>query len=453
LPARGWLGTLLVRVMSQFAICPHQPVCSAVPAGRHFHAVAAHVGLDAVRALVISANAAGLSALSEAALREDEARALHEQLADGRIESVVIATCNRTELYWRARVPGDDEQVRRAFTAAQRAAVAPRQLIGAAVAEHLFRVAAGLDSVVLGEAEILGQLRSALDASPFAGPFLTGLVQAAIRTGRMARAETRIGVGAQSVASAAVRLLSQRLSLPESRVAIIGAGATGLKAARHLRALGLRHLVLLNRTPSHAVAHAQVLYAETAPLSALDEQLASADAVVGAAAAPEPLVTTAMLRAAVNGRVSRPLFTVDLSMPPIIAADPVPGVERIDLASISRHADDERARRRDEIPRVESVIARELVFLQSWARQQALRPLVADLRRKADDIRRAEMARIAEESGDGLDVATLDRLARRLLDRVVALPVASLEHGDVPLDPTQTGYVRRLFGLHDGEQG
>jgi len=437
--------------MSTAPSCPHLPVCAAVPAGAHFRAVAAHAGLDALRALVVSARTAGVAALRAAALRDDEARALHQRLAAEGIESLVVATCNRTELYWRARIPGDDTLTERLFAAAVRATTSARRLHGTAAAEHLLRVASGLDSVVLGEAEILGQLRGALDASPHAGAFLAGLARAALRTGRMARAETRIGVGAQSVASAAVRLLADRLPLEGRRVAVIGAGATGLKVARHLRALGVGQLVLVNRTVARAADHAVSLSAEVAPLSALAEHLATADAVVGAADAPDPLVTTDMLHAAVHKRSGRVLVTVDLSMPPAIANDPVPGVERLDLASVDRHVAGERERRGAEVPRVEAVIARELGFLRAWARQQALRPLVADLRRKADDIRQREIARLVAEAGGNLDVPTLDRLARRLLDRLVALPVASLEQGHVPLDPVQTQYVRRLFGLHDGD--
>lgn len=437
--------------MSDTPGCPHQPVCAAIPAAAHFHAVAAHVGLEALRALVVSAHTSGLPALSGASLREEQARTLHQRLAAAGLETLVLATCNRTELYWRARVPGDDRVAHEAFAAALRADLAPRPLYGLAAAEHLFRVAAGLDSVVLGEAEILGQIRAALDTCPHAGPFVAGVAQAALRTGRMARAETRIGVGAQSVASAAVRLLADRLPLTASRVAVIGSGATGLKVARHLRALGVGQLVLVNRTLAHAEAHAVALGAVAAPLTALAETLATVDAVVGAAAAPAPLVSDEMLHTAAAARGGRRLVTVDVSMPPVIASAEAPGVERLDLEHVARHVADERDRRHAEIPRVVAIVAREVTFLQAWARQLALRPLVADLRRKADVIRRAEVARMADEADGPVDLDAFDRLARRLLDRVVALPVASLEQGHVPLDPTQTQYVRRLFGLLEGE--
>jgi glutamyl-tRNA reductase len=346
---------------------------AAMPAGLDVGAASALDGLSGLRALVVSARSAGLPALADAALRAEEAHALHRQLAADGVESLVVATCNRAELYWRAGQPGDDDRAGRAFRATLRSASEPHRLHGLAAAEHLFRVACGLDSIVLGEAEILGQLRGSIEACPDSGPFLAGIARAAVRTGRMARAETRIGVGAQSVASAAVRLLAERMPVPGSRIVVVGAGATGLKVARVLRAMGAGALVLVNRTLAHATGHAMALDAEAASLADLADHLAAADAVVGAAAAPEPLVSAAMLEAAAQRRGGRRLVTVDLAMPPTIAGTDAPGVERLDLASVAGHVADQRERRSGEIPRVDTIVARELTFLQSWARQQYVR--------------------------------------------------------------------------------
>ena len=446
--------------MSESRSCPHQGVCSTVPAEAHFRAVAAYSGLAALRSLTINHRNVGLGALSDAAVASDHAAALHQALSANGIESLVLATCNRTELYWRARVPGDDEAATRAFLEAtggtRGGGPVPTRLHGRAAADHLFRVCAGLESLVLGEAEILGQVRAALDACSGAGPFLTGVVQAALRTGRLARAETAIGVGAMSVASAAVKLLAGQVALARSRVLVIGAGATGLKVARHLRALGVRQIVLANRTVERAEAEAATLGATAVSLDHLADELALADAVIGAAAAPGLLVTAADLDAAVARRDGRLLVTIDLSMPPVLEPAERPGIVRLDLHAIERHVAEQRERRAAEVPRVEAVIERELGFLHAWARQQALRPLVSDLRRKVEAIRRAELDRVQQELGDAaaVDPAILERLSRRLLDQVLALPLASLENGGVPLDPTQAQYVRRLFALdHTREHG
>ena len=164
-------------------------------------------------------------------------------------------------------------------------------LCGSAAATHLFRVCAGLESLVLGEAEILGQVRAALDASPGAGAFLRGVVQAALRAGGLIRAETALGVGAQSVASAAVQLVARELPLPESQVVVVGAGATGAKVARHLRVLGVKRLVVINRTRDRADAVALTLAGEGAALDALADSLAQADAVFCAVDAPVHVVS------------------------------------------------------------------------------------------------------------------------------------------------------------------
>ena len=166
--------------------------------------------LAALRAFSISHHTVGLGALPALSLGCEAAISLHGTLTAAGIPSVVITTCNRTEVYWQSSGPGDDRAARAAIAVAigpkghgVLPAVATRA--GGDAAQHLMRVAAGLESLVVGEAEILGQVRAALDASPGSGRFLTGVVRAAIRAGRMARAETAIGVGAQSVASAAER--------------------------------------------------------------------------------------------------------------------------------------------------------------------------------------------------------------------------------------------------------
>ena len=437
--------------------CPHQDTCAGSPSQVHFQAVAAFSGLAALRALSINHRHADLSALQALSLGCEPIMRVHEELTARGIESFVLATCNRTEVYWRAQVPGDDEAVRELLagetgaTAVALGALAV-ELAGEAAAQHLFRVCCGLESLVLGEAEILGQIRAALDASKGASRFLQGVVQAAMRTGRLARAETAIGNGALSVASTAVQWLAEQLPLGERRVVVLGAGDTGLKAARHLAALGTGQLVIANRTRTRAEAVASPLGARAIGLDRLDEELRLADAVVCAAGAPHWLISREGLARAGSGRDGRPLFAVDLAMPAGIEPGPVAGVSRIDLGTLQRVVDSHRSRREAEVPKVEAVIARELQWLHAWARHQALRPLVSDLRRKVEAIRRAELARAQEELARSpqTDPSVLERLSRRLLEQVLAIPLATLEAGELPLDATHAEYLRRLFALEAG---
>jgi len=443
--------------MSQSPGCPHQGVCSTVPAQAHFHAVADLSGVAALRGLTFSHRTLGLDCLARVTFSADALAALSAALAEEGIEAFLLSTCNRTEVYWRARVPGDEERVRALVGAqldASVSAIADESpvLRGRAAARHLFRVCSGLESLALGEAEILGQTRSALEQATNAGPFLRGLVVAALRTGGMARAETKIGVGALSVASAAVQLVAAAIPLDRSRVLVLGAGATGVKAARHLRGLGVGHLVLANRTRERAEAAAQAWQAEVIDLDAVGDELARADAVVCAVASPTPRIRLEALRHASASRAGRPLLLVDLSMPPAVEAGVVDGVTHIDLGALDQQVARQRDRRSSEIPRVEALIERELQHLEAWARRHALRPLVSDLRRKVEAIRRVELERAAREleGQHHPDVTVLDRLSRRLLEQVFAIPMSALETGDVPLDPAQAEYLRRLFALDRG---
>jgi glutamyl-tRNA reductase len=428
---------------------PH--VCSAVvPGGDSPPSPGpAAGGLATLRAITVSHRAVGIGAMARHSLDCDAAQALHQRLTDAGIASVVLTTCNRAELYWRARGDSGDDDAAHAFARLARVPAGTGRLAGLSAAAHLFRVCAGLESLVLGEAEILGQVRAALDASPGADPFLRGVVHAALRAGRQARAETALGVGAQSVASAAVQFLARALPVDRSHVLVVGAGATGVKVARHLRALGVGRLVVANRTIERATAVAATLGAEPAGLDGLQDAIGLAHAVVCAVDAPTHVVSLEDLRWAAAARHGRPLMIVDLSMPPAVEPGEVAGVTRVNLDSLQSAVAQQHDRRAAEIPKALAVVERELRYLEAWARRQALRPLVSDLRRKLETIRRAELDRLGGERPDPAhaDGGALDRLTRRLLDRVLALPVGALEAGHVALDDEQTRILRRLFSL------
>jgi glutamyl-tRNA reductase len=331
-----------------------------------------HAPLGSLRAISLSHHTVGLGALPAFSLGCDRAMALNAALTSSGISSVVLATCNRTELYWQSRGAADDAMVRTLLTealgpASQMGLAARATLSGANAAGHLMRVAAGLESVVVGEAEVLGQVRMALEACDRVGPFLTGVFHAAIRAGRMARAETAIGLGAQSVASAAVRLLAQQLSLSRSRVAVVGAGDTGARTARHLQALGAAELIVLNRTAARAERVGATASGEAAGLDRLPLELSRADAMVFAIAVSRPLVERAALTAAVGARAGRPITIVDLSMPAAIEPADLAGVRWFDLAAVERDVAADRQRRAAEVPKVEAVLARELGMLERRA--------------------------------------------------------------------------------------
>ena len=323
----------------------------------------------------------GLAAL---AATPGSAAALHASLSTCGIDAVVLTTCNRLELYWRSRSPEDDvvatDLLASAIGSGTEAVVAQSSwLTGDAAATHLFRVCAGLESLVLGEAEVLGQARTALDRCPGAGAFLTGVFRAAVRAGRAARAETAIGEGAMSVASTAIQQLTAHMPVAGRRVLIIGAGDTARKTARLLRAIGVGPLVIANRTPARAEELAASVKAEVAEWAALPAEVRRADAVISAVSTAAWVVTLDQLRERAQASERGPFVVVDLSMPPSIEPGDAEHVVRIDLPALEHAANTNRRQRESETPRVEAVIARELAWLCRWARREEVRPEMARL--------------------------------------------------------------------------
>ena len=338
-------------------------------------------GLGALRALAIHHRNTSLPLLERVALSPARREALYARLRAHGIEAVVVSTCHRSELYYRARTAGDDVRALALWSAPiARAHVEPARLCGPAVARHLFRVAAGLESLVLGESEVLGQLRGALEAATQAGspgPLLSRAFHAALRCGGRARSETGIGAGALSIASAAARLLAAKSrDLSALTVLVLGAGVTGVKVARHLSAEGVGRLVLLNRTAERARLAAEELEVEHAELRELPRLLAQADAVVAAAEVERPLIDPAMV--STRPRHERaPLTLVDLSLPRAVdpACAALAGVRVLNLADLEQVVAANRSRREAEIPRVRSIVGRELEQLVRWAKARADRSL------------------------------------------------------------------------------
>jgi len=403
--------------------------------------------LSALRVFSLSHHSCGLTALGAIVSHGDASR-LHATLVGAGVESTVLSTCNRFEVYWRAVRSIDDQLVAATIEAGLPLATdlvrdGSLQLSGEDAAHHLFRVCSGLESMVLGEAEILGQARSAMEAAGTSA-FLRGVFTAAIRTGRSARAETGIGIGAMSVASAAIDQIAKCVPPSKSRVLIVGAGETAAKAARHLAKIGVGELVIANRTPDRAEQLGRTYGGRGASLDDLDSEVAAADVVICAALSSHYLITRAHVADRRKG-----LVVVDLSMPPVVEPFDAELVTRIDLQGVERATATHRARREAEIPAVEAIIVRELEWLRAWARQEMLRPFVSTLRQKADIIRRDELERARQELGSDDPQRVLERFSRRVFDRLLAVPLEQLKSGDVPFDGPSAEYLRRLFALDE----
>jgi glutamyl-tRNA reductase len=294
-------------------------------------------------------------------------------------EALVLSTCNRTELYG---VP--EKSVEDGFDETESFLASFHQLNredirgvlyrrrGLDVARHVYRVAASLDSMFLGEAEILGQVREAYRvavAHSATGRVLNRLFQDALAVGKRVRAETRISMFPMSVAFAGVKLAKQILSgLDDHRVLVLGAGATSEQVVRHLRDRGCPQVRILNRTVRNAEALAACFGGEVLPWEELRSALEWADLVVTSVSASVPVVTQEILGSAMEARASRALMLIDLGVPRNVAATAasLPNVHLYDIDHLTEIVEQNKKAREREIPRAEAIIEEHLENFLRW---------------------------------------------------------------------------------------
>jgi glutamyl-tRNA reductase len=377
-------------------------------------------------------------------------------------EAVVLSTCNRTELYF---VSGDDPAAaeRAALRALARcagmASAALRPLLttlrGPAVARHLFAVAAGLESMVLGEAEILGQLRRAHDLSRAAGacgPLLDRLVRDALGAGRRVRSSTAIGRSGVSVSSAAVELAREALGgLADRRVLLVGAGQSSEVTAKVLRSHGVRGLRVANRDHDRAVALAG-RDGTVVRFDQLEAQLADVDLVIAATACPHAVIGGEAVQRAVERRASgRPLVLVDLAVPRDIdaAVRGLPGVTLLDLDDVQLRVARNRAARRGELGPARAVLAGEVERFERWRAAREAAPTVAALQGAGDAIVAEVLDRNAPhwESLSAADRDRLATLAHAVARRLLHEPTLRLKRAAQERDAAPARAARELFGL------
>jgi len=373
-------------------------------------------------------------------------------------EVALLSTCNRTELYavaddegralvnWLATHPEDP-----IGDAAGLQAYLYRHADDAA-ARHLFRVATGLDSMVLGEPQILGQVKQAWSEARSAGTLggqLDRLFQQAFVTAKRARTETRIGTSPVSMASMAVRLAQDSFARPEDSVALlVGAGETIELAARHLAAAKVKRLMVANRTWRHAEELAHRHGGTALPLDEIQHHLHLADIVLTATAAREPVILQAQVEKALAARRGRPMLLLDLAVP----RDIEPGVGRLKDAylysvdDLERAVEDNRRSRREAADAAESIIDLQVAH---YARQQATGARSGPIKRlrahgeavKAEVLERARQQLAAGQSPE----AALEFLAHTLTNRLLHPPTAALREAAASGDAAMLDAVARML--------
>ncbi len=375
----------------------------------------------------------------------------------GTPETLLLSTCNRTELFVGPVL--HMEQVRDLLLdllAVDRGV--PRSVLermsylhtGRDAVRHLGRVAAGAESMIFGEAEILGQVRDALQTAreaQAAGPFLSAFVQHALRAGRRVRAETEIGHCPASVASEAVRAVSERVNLAGARVVLVGAGAVARSAGMLFGKHGTRPPQVVTRTTRHGARLARVLGGTALPWHELAGAVAEADVVLTATTAPHALITVELVRA-VRRPDSGPLAIVDLSLP----RDVEPGVARLagvtvfDLDNLQQRVEANLAARRSTLPAVEAIIEQETGRFAEWQLAHTVRPVLSAMYARGETIRRAELDRLLQRMGE-LDAETraaVEHFSRSLVTKLLHEPSRQLRQ-----DADSAAAARRLFGLGD----
>ncbi len=398
-------------------------------------------------------------------------KALH-QIGDYEhvLEAVVLSTCNRVEVYAAvSKFHGGAQDLRSFFS--EFCHVAPEDFADhlytyydEAAVRHLFRVAAGIDSMVVGESEILGQVRRAFQLATREGTakrVLGAAFRHALHAGKCARAETAIARNPASVSSAAVDLARRAFgdgTLEGRRVAILGAGEMARLSARALADAGARQVTIVNRSEERGHELARAFDARALPVSQLTDAIAGSDILICSTTSPHAIVDRPLLEEALSGRkADTPLFIVDIAVPrdvdPSVAS--LEGVVLRDIDDLRGVIEASVGSRLGEVSKVEAIIARELERFLQWERSSKIGSTLAALLEKGEAVRAAEVDRLLARRStiSPADREAIERITRRIVAKLLHEPMnrakelASSKQGDLYLSA-----LRELFELDDAPE-
>jgi glutamyl-tRNA reductase len=381
-------------------------------------------------------------------------------------EAVVLTTCNRAEVYLVADADSAQDAVARFFSGYHHVdhAEIARHLYshkGAAAARHLFRVAAGLDSLVVGEPQILGQVKTAYaiaQKGQFTGAVTNRLFHSAFSTGKRVRSETGLGEGAVSVSYAAIGLAKKIFGdLKGLGVLILGAGEMAKLTGIHLQAHKVRPVTIVSRTLQTAEGLARQLGGRALAWSELDPAIGAADIVVTATGAAEPVLSRQLIEQVMQRRRSRPLFVIDIAVPRDVEPS-VGDVDQVflynidDLQSIVR---ENLAQRSGELAHAEAIVDEEVQKFVTWLQSREIVPTVVALRQRFETIRKAELERLAPRLAalPPEARARVDDVTRLIVEKLLLVPTEQLKSvSDEALVVTYADALNRLFGLGSDPQ-
>jgi len=380
-------------------------------------------------------------------------------------EGVILSTCNRLEVYAIVECVNRGQEELRDYLA--RVTGTPRSLFdahlqvreGETAITHICEVACGLDSMILGESQIIGQVGQAYQlamAHGAAGPVINALFRAALQAGKRARTETAINEHATSISHVAVELALQIFDdLATKTVVLVGAGEMAELAAKNLVDNGVGNLLVVNRSKGRAATLAKQFGGEALGWDRLTQALWRSDIVVSSTAAPHAILRPDMVAAAMRLRRNRPLFLIDIAVPRDV--DPAVGeltnVFLYDIDDLQRVVAANLEQRQREIPRVQAIICQEVAAFLAWFRARDVVPTIVDLRQHMDGICESELA-WAMNKLEGLsekDRNVVLALGKRLVNKILHQPTVRLkQHANSREAYRYTEALRDLFGIDDG---
>lgn len=382
--------------------------------------------------------------------------------APGVIEGLILSTCNRVEVAIAAEDEADPRRSIESFFVHQQG-IDPDWLRpylyefeGQDAVRHIFRVAASLDSMVLGEPQILGQLKAAYATAKAEGMvhgYLDKVFTRAFSVAKRIRTETEIGASAVSVSYAAVELAKEIFgSLHHQKVMLIGAGKMSELAARHLRRSGVQQVLVTNRTPSRAEEVAAMVQGRIVAYEQFRTHLKEVDIVITSSGVPDFLLYKEDLRKVIDARRNRPMFLIDIAVPRNVdpAVNELDNIFLYDIDDLQKVVDANREGRQNEAVEADRIVTEEVEKLESWIRTRQVGPVISGLQEQLEQIRLAEVERMRGKLGSLTmqQEQALEALTRGIVNKIAHGPISELRrHAGSLNGAPEIDAIRRAFRL------
>lgn len=420
-----------------------------------------------IHCLGLNHTTAPISIREKLSFNDDQTRAALARLGCGGMhaiaELIILSTCNRIELY--AISSQYSSSALQSFFSETRGVDANElsahlyHFIDSEAVGHLFKVAAGLDSLVLGEPQILGQVTDALELARgqnTAGPLLNRLFQSAIHVGKRARTETDISRNSASVSSLAASVAEKNIGdLKQAQVVVIGAGEMAERAVEAMRKRTVERIMVVNRTLERTRGLVERWGAEATTFESMDQVLCRADIVISSTDAPHIILPAEMVRRAMLSRPERPLVLLDIAVPRDIEPETanIPYVKLFDIDHLNTHLEQSLAERLTQVPEVEKIVREEMGEYLDFLRSLEMIPLIAEIQQHAEAIRRAELEKTLRRLPDLTEAerVRIEAMSIALVKKLLASPTSRLRaEAGCPHAPEYAAVARTLFGLKQG---